>query len=127
MKYQNYPVEHYDSLKRLLHRVAEKYGEKPLFLQKERGEYRAYSYSDVLSDVSFADPTKTGLVTLGTHIFYNCQSLTKVVLPTQFQTTDEESIFYTGYDSYSGYTIPSYMFAGTGIVNAVLPKTIEYG
>lgn len=52
MKYQNYPVEKYDSLKQLLHRVAEKYGEKPLFLQKERGEYRAYSYSDFLSDVT---------------------------------------------------------------------------
>jgi hypothetical protein len=40
MKYQNYPVEYDDNLKQMLTRVAEKYGEVPLFLQKERGEYR---------------------------------------------------------------------------------------
>ena len=52
MKYQNYPVECYDNLKRLLSHTSELYGEGTLFLQKERGEYREYSYRDFYTDVT---------------------------------------------------------------------------
>ena len=42
--YQNYPVEIYRDLKEMLHASAERFGDKTLFLQKEEGEYREYSF-----------------------------------------------------------------------------------
>ena len=52
MKYQNYPVECYDNLKQMLKASAKKYGEKTLFMQKENGAYRHYSYADYWADVN---------------------------------------------------------------------------
>ena len=51
MKYQNYPIECYEDLRQMLRASAEKYGKKPLFLQKENGSYRSYSYKRYYADV----------------------------------------------------------------------------
>ena len=51
MKYQNYPIECYEDLRQMLRASAEKYGKKPLFLQKENGSYRSYSYQRFYADV----------------------------------------------------------------------------
>ena len=89
-----------------------------------------------LSDVSFASTSAT--YTIGTHFFENCTSITEVILPTKFKITVEDAIstgdmtFYSMNSSTGAITltaeascaIPSYMFAGTGIVNAVIPASV---
>ena len=50
-KLQNYPVAEYRDLKEMLRSSTAAYGEKTLFLQKENGSYRGYSYQTYAADV----------------------------------------------------------------------------
>ena len=50
-KYQNYPVEIYENLRDMHHASAAKYGDATLFLQKEEGEYRSYSFRQYTDEV----------------------------------------------------------------------------
>ena len=50
--YQNYPTEKYTTLRELYRAAAEKFADKPLFLQKEDGAYRNYSYEQFALDVN---------------------------------------------------------------------------
>ena len=82
-----------------------------------------FAYCTALSNFEFehfAEDETLKVQTVGTHFFYNCPSITAVVLPDKMNITAEDKTA-----SGSSYTtdIPSYMFAGTGIVNAVIPKT----
>ena len=84
------------------------------------GNY-VFAYCTALANFEFEQyESGVKLQTVGTHFFYNCISLTEVKLPTQINITAED-------ETASGvsYTvdIPSYMFAGTGIVHAVIPNT----
>ena len=86
------------------------------------GNY-VFAYCTALSNFEFekfAEGESVKAQTIGTHFFYNCQNITKVVLPEKIAITADDKTA-----SGSSYTtdIPSYMFAGTGIVNAVIPET----
>jgi hypothetical protein len=90
------------------------------------GEY-CFAYCTALADAAFEDytPTKSAFYPiLGSHIFYDCSSLTQVALPNKFKCTTAEAAKY-GTTIVSG-VIPSYMFAGTGIVEAILPASVDY-
>lgn len=50
-KYQNYPTIVYENLKQMYHASAETYGEKTLFMQKEEGEYKSYSFRQYAEEV----------------------------------------------------------------------------
>lgn len=60
--YKNYPTIVYDNLKQMYHASAEAYGEKTLFLQKEAGEYRGYSFAQYAEEV---DALGTALIARG--------------------------------------------------------------
>ncbi len=60
--YRNYPTIVYENLKQMYHASAETWGEKPLFMQKEDGEYRAYSFNRYCADV---DALGTALLARG--------------------------------------------------------------
>ncbi|MBQ1230442.1 MAG: AMP-binding protein [Clostridia bacterium] len=49
--YQNYPTIVYENLKEMYHASAEAYGEKTLFMQKEEGVYREYSFRQYAEEV----------------------------------------------------------------------------
>lgn len=81
------------------------------------GNY-VFAYCETLSNFDFesfeeGESVKTQKV--GTHFFFNCPNITEVILPDKINITAEDKA-----DSGISYTndIPSYMFAGTGIVNA---------
>ena len=97
------------------------------------GNY-AFANCTSLTSPSFEDKTGSDYYELGTHIFDGCTSLTTVVLPNAWRITVEDAKA-CGIDSGDrmnpGPTvqqlegnIPSYMFANTGIVNAVLPARV---
>lgn len=50
-KYQNYPVDIYKDLKEMFHASAEKYGDKPLFMEKVGGAYQSLSFRDYARNV----------------------------------------------------------------------------
>ena len=81
------------------------------------GNY-VFAYCQTLSNFdfeSFAEGESVKTQKVGTHFFYNCPNITEVILPDKINITDadkaESEISYAN-------DIPSYMFAGTGIVNA---------
>ena len=96
------------------------------------GNY-AFANCTSLTAPSFVDKTGTDYYELGTHIFYGCTSLTSVVLPNAWRITvaDAKDCGMGGTkqqpepstEQLEG-NIPSYMFAGTGIINAVLPERV---
>ena len=86
------------------------------------GRY-CFAYSDALSDFTFEESTV--VQQLGDHFFFNCVSLTEVVVPSKPRISYDESYEFENSSYYSG-ALPSYMFAGTGIVNAVIPKQVTY-
>lgn len=45
-KLQNYPVLHYETIKEMVHASAEKYGDAPLFSEKQNGEYVSVSFRE---------------------------------------------------------------------------------
>lgn len=49
--YRNYPTIVYENLKQMYHASAETYGEKTLFMQKEGGEYKSYSFRQYAEEV----------------------------------------------------------------------------
>ncbi len=81
-----------------------------------------FAYCTALSNFEFehfAEGESVKVQKVGTHFFYNCPNITQVLLPDKINITDEDKAA-----SGSSYAtdIPSYMFAGTGIVNAEIPK-----
>jgi len=91
----------------------------------EIGDY-CFAYCTTLNNVTFEDHATDKYTTLGTHIFYNCSAMTQVALPNAFRNTLEEQIAISGYSTkHLIGAIPSYMFAGTGIVEAVLPTSVD--
>lgn len=60
--YQNYPTILYENLKEMYHASAEAYGEKTLFMQKEEGVYREYSFRQYAEEV---DALGTALIAKG--------------------------------------------------------------
>ena len=91
-----------------------------------------FAYDTKLANVSFASSDE--LVDMGMYTFYNCVSLTKVVLPNHFFFNWDDFISVArllgnttikptenGIGTYARYCIPAYTFSGTGIVNAELP------
>jgi hypothetical protein len=56
---------------------------------------------------------------IGQHFFDGCTAMTEVILPKQMLTSAEDITC-----TVKGGAIPSYMFANTGIVNAVIPAWI---
>jgi len=89
------------------------------------GNY-CFAYCKTLSNVEFAENTSTSYTVIGTHFFYNCPNITEVILPNKFSTTKEQAEYYQGSDYYMKNVISSYAFAGTGIVNAVIPEATTY-
>ena len=103
------------------------------------GNY-AFANCTALSNVTYASTTNTYII--GTHVFENCTSITSVKLPTKFYISDEQAIALnrgttfvsvnattgavTVRQAAMGQILPAYMFAGTGIVNAVIPSNIVY-
>ena len=85
------------------------------------GEY-CFAYNRKLSQFTFEESGST--VTMGTHCFYNCPMITQVILPAKFQTTVKDAADQGQNSTYCSGAIPSYTFAGTGIVNAVLPEFV---
>ena len=51
MPYRNYPVEVYRDLRELYHSAAERWGEKPLFYEKNKDFYKRFSYAEYCHDV----------------------------------------------------------------------------
>ena len=49
--YRNYPTIVYENLKQMYHASAETYGEKTLFMQKEGGKYKSYSFRQYAEEV----------------------------------------------------------------------------
>ncbi len=102
------------------------------------GNY-AFANCSALSDVTFAN--STNIYVIGTHLFENCRAMTEVKLPANFSITDDDALasklatkFYyvnpnngavNRYEPMK-HIIPSYMFAGTGIVDAVIPANVYY-
>ncbi len=84
------------------------------------GNY-VFAYCDTLSNFTFEETTKT--TTIGTHFFYNCPNIKEVILPSKINISSEEA---DELGSIYMVSIPGYMFAGTGIVHAVIPATITY-
>lgn len=83
------------------------------------GNY-VFAYCATLSNFdfeSFAEGESSKAQTVGTHFFYNCPNITEVILPDKINLTAEDKAAHgTTYTT----DIPSYMFAGTGIVHAVI-------
>ena len=80
-----------------------------------------------LTSVSFAETTEDYPYAIGSHFYENCTSLTTIILP-NFSTLSDEDAAANGLSGTSSSivknrkaAIPSYMFAGSGIVNAVIP------
>ena len=82
------------------------------------GNY-VFAYCDALSNFEFEQyESNAKTQTVGTHFFFNSKGITKVVLPTSVCITAEDE---AASEVYYLSDIPSYMFAGTGIVHAVIP------
>ena len=88
------------------------------------GNY-AFAYCDNLANFSFGD-TGTSAVNMGTHFFYNCPMITEVILPKFFSITSADAGANGITVSSLQNMIPSYMFAGTGIVYARIPSAVRY-
>lgn len=66
--YQNYPIEKFNTLRDLYRTGAEKYNEATLFMQKEEGAYKRYSYQRFAKDVEALGTALLAKGLLGAHI-----------------------------------------------------------
>ena len=66
--YQNYPIEKFNTLRDLYRTGAEKYNEATLFMQKEEGTYKRYSYQRFAKDVEALGTALLAKGLLGAHI-----------------------------------------------------------
>ena len=99
------------------------------------GNY-AFANCTALSNVTFANTDN--IYVIGTHFFENCTAMTEIKLPANFSLSDDEAktlgtkFFYANPSGYNNryapmkHAIPGYMFAGTGIVDAVIPASVYY-
>ena len=87
-----------------------------------------YAFADCtsLSNFTFEDiPSGAVPYTIGQHFFDGCTSITQVILPNDLDLTTEEKGLWPFIDNKNDPAcIPSYMFANTGIVYAVIPSRI---
>ena len=83
-----------------------------------------FAYCDTLSVFAFEE--SSAVKTMGTHFFYQCPNITEVILPTNFKITEDDALSNGQQAHNTQGAIPSYTFAGTGIVHAVLPKNVSY-
>jgi len=95
---------------------------------KYAGHY-AFANCTSLNNFVFEDmPDGTDPYVIGTHFFDGCTAMTQLFLPNKMVMTDEEYQIYKTSTSNNIYNptgvIPSYMFANTGIVHAVVPEHI---
>ena len=88
------------------------------------GGHYAFANCTSLSNFTFEDVLE-GMdpYTIGEHFFDGCISMTEVTLPNSMQMTEEE---YSRHFNicHPEAIIPSYMFANTGIVHAVIPAWV---
>jgi len=96
-----------------------------LFMPKALVTFGSYCFAGCTTLSNFEFEETTSARTLGTHFFYNCINITEVILPTKVNSTTADAA-NTEYTSQYQNTIPSYMFAGTGIVHAVVPEQVLY-
>ena len=96
-----------------------------LFMPKALVTFGSYCFAGCTTLSNFEFEETTTIRTLGTHFFYNCINITEVILPTKVNTTSADAA-NTEYTSQYANIIPSYMFAGTGIVHAVIPEQVLY-
>ncbi|MBQ8719573.1 MAG: leucine-rich repeat protein [Clostridia bacterium] len=91
---------------------------------KVLGDY-AFAGCTSLSNFTFEDIREgDNPYKIGTHFFEGCTSITTLLLPNSFTVSDEE--YDNWYCDFEGSTpIPSYMFAGTGVVDLVIPAYID--
>ena len=106
------------------------------------GNY-AFANCSALSNVTYA--STADIYVIGTHLFENCTAMTQVKLPSAYQISDEQILELTKTTGTTFATLnastgalasrkldpikkilPAYMFAGTGIVNAVIPSNVIY-
>jgi len=90
---------------------------------KTFGDY-CFAFCANLSDFAFEQ--SSSVKTMGTHFFYYCPKITQVILPEQFQTTLADAQANGQESRYLQGAIPSYTFAGTGIVTAEIPAGCTY-
>lgn len=89
-----------------------------------------YAFADCSSLSNFTFGTAT--YTIGTHFFENCTAMTKLTLPAKWSLTVEDAANYglvqnTGkLNTNATKAIPSYMFAGSGLVNVEVPNTVTW-
>ncbi len=86
------------------------------------GDY-AFSDCDSLNNFTFTEKSDIEEpYTIGMHFFEGCDLITEVILPNKHLLSEAEAEYSWYY--YDDLTIPSYMFADTGIVDAVIPEHI---
>ena len=83
---------------------------------KQLGDY-AFANCTALTNFTFEDiiEGQEGY-NIGEHFFDGCTAMTQVILP--------NALIFEGRDGIQTDCIPSYMFANTGIVNAVIPARV---
>ena len=97
---------------------------------KYAGNY-AFANCTALRDFVFEDmPDGADPYVIGQHFFDGCTAMTQLCLPNRMTITDEEAAIYRDSATFVSNlkninaVIPGYMFANTGIVNAVVPARI---
>lgn len=83
-----------------------------------------FAYCDTLSEFEFEE--STAAQEIGDHFFFNCPNITEVILPSKIKISKAEVKLYGQSETYCTGTMPSYMFAGTGIVEAHIPTQIAH-
>ena len=82
-----------------------------------------YVFANCTSLSNFTWENGSDYYIVGTHFFDGCTAMTQVTLPRNIQLAEEEMDALT--KKYNGLNvIPGYMFANTGIVDAVIPDYI---
>lgn len=93
------------------------------------GNY-AFADCDSVTTVTFADTVRELPYVLGTHIFENCAAMTVVTLPNYSYLSQDDrdamGVYGISDEEFKYGCIPSYMFAGAGIVHAVIPENYTY-
>ena len=88
------------------------------------GNY-AFANCTALSDFTFEDVNAGGTpYTMGTHFFDGCSAITELILPNAMRLSNAAEHGITTKNADLTVALPAYMFANTGIVQAVIPARI---
>ena len=90
---------------------------------KHSGNYVFANCTGLTNFVFEEMPENVAPYTIGTHFFDGCTAITQVILPNRMSITDEDEDQVSKIINKEA-VIPSYMFANTGIVYAVIPGQI---